>query len=146
MDHIKILVIILVVSAELKIYDSIFVSFFGIFTCNICLSVLCMDTLQTMWSFWVTSGEMEQDTLLGLLLCSRCTWCTLTSCLSTLMRVGMKQEQLTGCINISYYDCLLLDFWHLEIRLKSMLHINEIFTAYLHTGAFVSPCYEITTG
>jgi hypothetical protein len=39
----------------------------------------------------------------------------LTSCLSTLMRMEMKQEQLTGYINISLYDCLLLDFWYLEI-------------------------------
>lgn len=130
---------------KLKIYDCIFLFFSSIFTCNIFLSALYMGTLQTMCSFWVTSGEMEQDTLLGLLLCSRCTWCTLTSWLSTLTRMEMKQEQLTGYINISLYDCLLLDFWHLEIWLKLMLYINEIFKAYLHTGAFISPCYEIPT-
>jgi hypothetical protein len=45
----------------------------------------------------------------------------LISYLLTLMRTEMKQEQQTGYINISFYDCLLLDFWLLEISLNFML-------------------------
>jgi hypothetical protein len=50
------------------------------------------------------------------------------------MRMEMKQEQQTGYINIYFYGCLCLDFWHPKIWLNLCYILMKISRNICKTG------------